>query len=96
MILDDRILREVVMTEKATNQQAHLNQYTFKVAPNARSEAIAAAVEKAFNVAVARVNTLNVKSKIKPSRTRRGHYGVKSGYRKAIVTLQQGEKIELV
>lgn len=96
MIRDDRILREVVLSEKATNLQANLNRYTFKVAKDAPKEAIAQAVRKAFDVEVARVNILNVKPKIKPDRTRRGKYGLKAGYRKAIVTLKEGSSIELV
>lgn len=67
-------------------------KYTFEVAPTAPKEEIAQAIEKIFNVHVNKVNTMWVKPKTKrvryqPGKTRR--------WKKAIVTLADGEKIEI-
>ncbi len=96
MISADKILLEYRVTEKAANLQANLNQYTFEVAPSANRKEVARAVAKVFNVEVARVNILNKKPKLKMDRTRRGRPGTKGGHKKAIVTLKEGEAIELV
>ena len=96
MIHADKILREYCVTEKATNLAANLNQYTFKVASAANRKEVARAVARVFNVEVARVNILNKKPRLKVDRMRRGRPGSKSGYKKAVVTLKEGEKIELI
>lgn len=96
MIIPDKILREYRVTEKAANLAANLNQYTFEVAPNANRKEIAEAVEKLFNVTVTSVNTLIKKPKVKIDRSRRGRPGTKAGHKKAIVTLKDGDAIELV
>ncbi len=96
MIIPDKILREYRVTEKAANLSANLNQYTFEVAPEANRKEIARAIEKLFDVEVLKVNTLVKKPKLKNDRTRRGRPGTKSGHKKAIVTLKEGDKIELV
>lgn len=80
-----------VITEK-TAAAAEKNVYTFKVASQANKIEIKKAIEEAFGVKVAKVNTLNTKSKAK----RVGRYtGKTQAYKKAIVTLKDGEKIEL-
>ena len=80
-----------VITEKSA-AQAEKNVYTFKVASDANKIAIKKAVEEAFGVKVEKVNTLNTKSKKK----RVGRYtGKTKTYKKAFVTLKDGEKIEL-
>ena len=84
------------MTEKAANLSANINQYTFKVAAHANRIEVARAIEKLFNVDVTRVNILNVKPKLKADRSRRGKTGTKSGYKKAIVSLKDGDTIEIV
>ena len=96
MIVPDKIIREYRVTEKAANLAANLNQYTFEVAPNASRKEIAEAGEKFFNVTVTRVNTLIKKPKVKIDRSRRGRPGTKGGHKKAIVTLKEGDAIELV
>jgi ribosomal protein L23 len=53
-------------------------------------------VEKVFNVTVTNVNILNKKPKAKTDRARRGRPGTKGGHKKAIVSLKEGDKIELV
>ena len=96
MINADKILREYRVTEKAANLAANLNQYTFEVAPGANRIEVARAVAKVFNVEVTKVNILNKKPKTKTYRSRRGRPGTKGGHKKAIVTLKEGDKIELV
>jgi len=96
MIIADKILREYRVTEKAANLAANLNQYTFEVAQEANRKEVARAVAKVFNVEVKNVNILNKKPKLKADRTRRGRPGTKGGHKKAIVTLKEGDKIELV
>ena len=96
MIIADKILLEYRVTEKAANLSANFNQYTFKVAPNANRVEVARAVAKVFNVEVVNVNILNKKPKTKVDRSRRGKAGTKGGHKKAIVTLKEGDKIELV
>ena len=96
MIIADKILREYRVTEKAANLAANLNQYTFEVAPSANRIEVARAVAKVFNVEVTKVNILNKKPKTKVGRARRGRPGTKGGHKKAIVTLKEGDKIELV
>jgi large subunit ribosomal protein L23 len=96
MIFADKILLEYRVTEKAANLAANLNQYTFEVAPSANRKEVARAVAKVFNVEVTKVNILNKKPKLKVDRMRRGRPGTKGGHKKAIVTLKEGDKIELV
>jgi len=96
MIIADKILLEYRVTEKAANLSANFNQYTFEVAPNTNRVEVARAVAKVFNVEVVNVNILNKKPKSKVDRSRRGKAGTKGGHKKAIVTLKEGDKIELV
>lgn len=80
-----------VITEKAA-VQAENNVYTFKVAADANKIEIKKAIESAFGVKVIKVNTLNTKAKDK----RVGRYtGKTKTYKKAFVTLADGEKIEI-
>jgi len=68
------------------------NKYTFRVHPNAHKTQIRAAVEEIFDVAVADVKTMTVRSKPK----RRGYTSGKTrGWKKAIVMLAPGDRIEL-
>ena len=80
-----------VITEKSA-AQAEKNVYTFKVAADANKIEIKAAIEAAFGVKVEKINTLNTKAKDK----RVGRYtGKTKTYKKAFVTLKDGETIEL-
>jgi large subunit ribosomal protein L23 len=80
-----------VITEKSAIQ-AEGNVYTFKVAAEANKIEIKKAVEEAFGVKVLKINTANTKSKAK----RVGRYtGKTKTYKKAYITLADGEKIEL-
>ncbi len=79
-----------VVTEKSA-YAAEKNVYTFKVSKSANKTAIKKAIEEAFGVKVLSVNTLNTKAKSK----RVGRYtGKTKTYKKAIVTLREGNKIE--
>jgi len=90
------ILLETLLTEKASALSANLNQYVFKVNPKADRRRIADAVERVFGVTVARVNVLHVKPKLKRDRRRGNRLGRKSGMKKAIVTLKEGDSIDLM
>ena len=89
------ILKESLLTEKATMLSSNLNQYLFSVAPTASKQNIKSAVEGTFSVKVLKVNTINVKPKSKRERTRTNKLGFKSGMKKAIITLQSGDSIDL-
>lgn len=87
-------LKLVRLTEKSNKLSSELGQYTFEVAIGSNKHQIAEAVEKAFKVSVTRVNTAVYRGKNKKSRT--GRPSTTSDYKKAVVTLKAGDKIELV
>lgn len=87
------IIQNVHLTEKATILSETGNQYVFRVKPTANKVQIRQAIEKLFKKRVVRVNTLNIGGKAKRGRTQ--HPGRTSDWKKAIVTLAPGEKIEL-
>jgi len=89
------VLKEALLTEKATMLSANLNQYVFSVFPDATRTNIKNAVEQTFGVSVIKVNTLTQKPKTKRDRMRRGKLGHTSLAKKAIVTLKAGESIDL-
>ncbi|HHP7230207.1 MAG TPA: 50S ribosomal protein L23 [Xenococcaceae cyanobacterium] len=88
--LADLILKPIV-TEKATRQLEE-NKYVFDVLPKATKPEIKAAIESLFDVSVTKVNTLKL-----PRKKRRvGRYiGYKAQYKRAIVTLKEGDTITL-
>ena len=85
------VLRRPLITEKGTILQAQ-GKYTFEIAGEANKSQVKQAVEKAFKVKVTTVNMMMV-----PGKTRRaGRRQVqRPSWKKAIVTLKQGDKIEL-
>jgi large subunit ribosomal protein L23 len=85
-----KILIEPWITEEAT-RVAELNKYIFKVASEADKRQIREAVEGLYGVKVISVNIINIPGK---KRTRGRTTGWKSGYKKAIITLKEGNKIE--
>jgi large subunit ribosomal protein L23 len=85
------VILSPVITEKATIASEH-NQVIFKVASSATKPQIKEAVEKLFDVKVKGVNTLVRKGKRKASR---GRPGVQSDVKKAIVTLEEGHRIDV-
>ena len=85
------IIKAPVITEKSQNAQEN-GQYTFKVDPRANKIEIKEAIEKIFNVKVAAIRTINVK----PKKKRVGRYsGLTNRAKKAIVTLKEGQTINL-
>lgn len=86
----DAILSPII-TEKAT-YLSEQNKVVFRVAKDATKDQIAEAIEALFKVKVTKVNTLNVKGKTKRFR---GTMGRRSDIKKAIVTLAEGQSIDV-
>jgi len=87
------VLKKIRVTEKATTLASTCNQYIFNVVPSATASQIKLAVQVAFNVDVVRVNTLNIKPKLKRNRYQRGGSLILTDrFKKAIVTLKNGQK----
>ena len=90
------ILIKPILTEKANAQQESLRRYAFKVNRRANKLEIKTAIEQFYGVNVLEVNTLVVPGKQKTRSTKSGIIsGVKSGYKKALVTVAEGESIDL-
>lgn len=86
-LAQDIVLRPVITEESM--QGIALNKYTFQVAKGANKVEIAQAVEKLFGVEVEKVNTINVRGKLR----RQGRYeGYTASWKKAIVTLTEKSK----
>lgn len=85
------IIRRPLVTEKGT-RLLEMNKYLFEVSPGANKIQIAQAIEELFSVGVVKVNTYNP-----PPRTRRvGRFaGLRARYKRAIVTLAEGDTITL-
>ncbi|RMI17197.1 MAG: 50S ribosomal protein L23 [Calditrichaeota bacterium] len=88
---------EPILTEKALRLEERSRQYVFRVHPKANKIEIRKAIEKRFGVRVKSVRTVNVKGKPRQRFTRRGRVsGYTSSYKKAYVTLAEGDKLEFV
>ncbi len=87
------VIKTVRVTEKGTQQASKNNQYTLVADRRANKIEIRQAVEDLFKVKVLRVNTLNVRGKLRRQRT--ASEGWTPTWKKAIVTLKAGDKIEL-
>lgn len=85
-----QVIDQPLITEKNTNQVAE-GKYTFRVAREANKIQIREAVEKIFNVHVADVNIINVRGKERGIGRRKGF---SPNWKKAVVTLKAGERIE--
>ncbi len=88
------IIKTVRVTEKGARQSDKLNQYTVVADRRANKIQIRQAVQELFKVKVLKVNTLNVDGKIRRQRT--SAEGYSPSWKKAIVTLKDGDKISLV
>lgn len=84
------VIRRPVITEKAT-MASEFGKVVFRVANDATKSDVKKAVEALFGVQVTKVNTLNTKGKEKRFR---GRVGQRSGYKKAVVTLAEGQTID--
>ena len=87
------VLIRPLMTEKSMQQKEALNTVAFRVRPDANKVEIRAAVESVFNVKVTAVRTASYEGKLK----RMGRFqGRRADWKKAVVTLAAGHKIDLV
>ena len=90
--MDKFLVKKPLITEKATRNSV-FNQYIFLVADKATSPEIKKVIQAVYKVHVTRINIINVKSK----KRRLGRsLGTKPGYKKAIVTLKAGEKLDIL
>ncbi len=88
-----QVIREPVLTEKGTDDTADRNAYHFRVPMGANKVEIRQAVEKLFKVKVLKVNTLRMMGKAR----RRGWIaGMTPDWKKAMVTLKEGDTIEIL
>lgn len=89
------ILIKPIITEKAETLSEGLNQYTFMVSKKSNKIEIKKAVEEMYQVTVERVNTIIMPAKTKNRTTRAGMIkGQVSSFKKAVVTLTDGESID--
>ncbi len=90
-MIDYDIIKRPVISEKTSVQKESANQVTFEVDPRANRIEVKRAVQKIFNVKVEDVHTMHVRGKFK----RRGRIlGRRRSWKKAIITLMPGERIE--
>ena len=87
------VIKTVRLTEKGTRQGEKYNQYTVVADRLANKTQIRRAVQELFKVKVTKVNTLNVRGKFRRQRTHQA--GQAPSWKKAIVTLKDGDKIVL-
>ncbi len=88
------IIKQLQVTEKGTLLSESDNQYFFDVDPKANKMEIARAVEELFSVSVDNVNTMRYSGKRKRMRTVK--YGKRRDWKRAVVTLKEGSKIDLI
>ena len=84
------LIKSPIMTEKSTNLN-QFNKYSFVVSKDSNVKEIKLAIESTFKVKVNRINTLLVRGKLKSFK---GAVGYKNDYKKAIVTLAEGNSID--
>jgi large subunit ribosomal protein L23 len=88
-----QVLRAPIVSEKTSRIQEKSNQYAFEIASTATKNDVKKAVEELFKVNVTSVNVVNVKGKTKAFR---GRLGVRGALRKAYISLQDGQSIDVV
>ena len=84
------IIQKPILTEKSTNLNQY-NQYSFVVSKNSNSKEIKEAIQNIFKVKVIKINTLIIRGKLKSFK---GSTGYKKDFKKAIVTLAEGNTID--
>tara|TARA_B100002019_G_scaffold52095_1_gene44377 strand:+ start:391 stop:708 length:318 start_codon:yes stop_codon:yes gene_type:complete len=94
-----KIIIKPILTEKMAIMQERQNKYAFIVSPGANKIQIKLAVENKFNVSVSKVSTMNYSGKVKNMTTRSNGktirtQGRKSSFKKAVVTLAEGNNID--
>ena len=87
------IIRRPLITERGTHLTETANAYLFEVDKNATKPDIRRAVEQQFNVKVQKVRVMNIRGKMR--RTRAGYIKL-ADWKKAIVKLQEGQRIEFI
>jgi large subunit ribosomal protein L23 len=91
MLDKTKVVIRPIVTEKSEKMKAENNQYTFEVARRCNKSTVKKAVEQLFNIKVEKVRVMNYEGKPK----RMGVFaGKRANWRKAIVTLKKGERIE--
>lgn len=86
------LVRRPVVTEKSAAKQASHNQFTFEVARTANKTEVKKAIETLFSVKVVRINIVNLPAKQKRTF---GRPGATKPWKKAVVTLKQGDTIDI-
>jgi len=86
------IVRRPVVTEKSASMQAMRNQFTFEVASSANKVEVKKAIETLFSVKVLKVNMVSMQGKQKRTF---GRPGSTKPWKKAVVTLKQGDSIDI-
>ncbi len=89
------IIRRPIITEKTNYMSSYLNQYVFEVDYDSSKKVIKEAIEKIFDVNVERVNVMIVPAKQSRSMQNRQMRTRTNAYKKAIVTLAEGERIPI-
>jgi large subunit ribosomal protein L23 len=89
------IIRRPLITEKSNYQSGKLNQYVFEVAPEATRTQVKDAIESLFDKKVVSVNIVNTPAKRGRRARSRRLLVRRPGYKKAIVTLAEGQKLEM-
>ena len=91
-----KILIRPLYTEKIAKLQDVENKYAFEVDRNANKIEIRKEIENRFEVKVAKIQTMNIRGKMRQQMTRAGRfYGRRPDWKKAIVTLAEGDNIDL-
>lgn len=89
-----KVLIKPIISEKTVKLAEELNQYTFEVFRNVSKITVAEAIEKKFSVKVLKVRTVNVLGK-KVSFGKKRQTGKRSDVKKAVVTLKEGDSIDI-
>ena len=101
MIRNFNIILSPILSEKSAKMMETLNKYVFRVAVKANKLQIKNELENRFNVKISKVSTMNFKGKKKNTTIRSGGHvlrtsGKRASWKKAIITLKEGHKIDLV
>ncbi len=95
-MIEKKLKMEPLYTEKMARLQDELNKYAFKVEKKANKIEIKKAIEKRFDVKVKSVRTMVMPGKMRQQLTRAGRFAGKTpSWKKAIVTLEEGHKIDV-
>ena len=87
------VIKKIQLTEKGSVLTEKANKYFFEIAPDANKMDVKRAVEDIYNVSVAKVNTMNYSGKKKRERTI--NFGKRADWKRAVVTLKEGDSIDL-